>query len=114
MARATLTAQAVNRTGLTPTFTTVATADGAKFLYDSTLRTFLRIKKTDAGAAIVTIPIVTTVDAVAVPGKTNTIAATTGDELMGPFGLDYKQTDGYVYINSDADVSVAVLQLASS
>ena len=115
MPRQALTAQTINRTGLTPTFATVVAADGAQFNYDSTLRTFLRIKNTAGTPAVVTVRIATTVDGVAVTGggKANTIAATTGDEMMGPFGTDYKQSDNKVYIDTDTDVDVAVLTLAS-
>ena len=114
MPRQLLTAQAVNRTGTTVTFATVVAADGAKFAYDQTKNTVLRIKNATGGDLVLTVPQATTVDGVATTGKTNTIAATSGDEMMGPFGDDYKQPDGFVYINVAGDLSIAVLQIASS
>lgn len=48
-------------------------------------KTALHFKKTGAGACTVTIVVTETVDGIAVPNRTVTIPATTGDKFIGPF-----------------------------
>ena len=89
-------------------------ADGAQFAYDGARRTFLRVKNTGETGATISVPFGALVDGQTVPAKTNQVAATTGDELMGPYGLDYKQSDGKIYLTTDVDVSVALLTLSNT
>lgn len=114
MARTDLTAQAVSRTGLSPTFTS-AIADGHAFANSG--RTLLRVKNSDAASKTVTLLIPTTVDGVALVngGRQVTVAANTGDVLIGPFPASYNQASGKVHIDYSATtgVTVAVLEVPS-
>ena len=65
-----------NSTNIYSTNTYIASNDG---------RLFLHFKKTGAGAATVTIATPQTVQGIAIADRTVTVAATTGDVMVGPF-----------------------------
>lgn len=115
MARQSLSAQSVTRAGLVVADAAVIAADGAAFPHDSTGKTLVRLTNGGGSTAIATFRIATQVDGIAVVnnGKQVTVAAG-ATKFVGPFGNDYKQSDGKVYIDCDGPLSIAVLQIAAS
>ncbi len=110
MAREELTAQRIQRTGLSTAYT-AAIADGHKFLFDK--QVFVHIKNTNGSSRTLTIQTPGTVDGLAVADRTVTIPATTGDVMVGPFSDKYLQSDDMVYIDySDtAGVTAGIFRL---
>lgn len=107
MARTTLTAQSITRTGLTHTFAAADQPNGNQFL-NVDERAFLYVKNGGGGTIVVTIPTPGTVDDLAVADLSISIA-TGVNKLIGPFPQKhYNQTDGMVYINYDVGTSVTV------
>src|SRR5512139_1133774 len=84
-----LTVYDMSRTGLSVT----RTAAGASpllnvvdtFQFNNTGKEFLHFMKSGAGACTVTISTPGTVDGLAIADRTVTVAATTGDIIIGPF-----------------------------
>jgi len=97
MARTTVSAQTLVRTGITPTYNAATATDGDAFENDG--KTFIHVK--NAGSQItLTIQTPGTVDGLAVTDRTVTIPATTGDKMIGPFPTSqYNQSDGKVYLD---------------
>lgn len=77
--------QQVVNSGLATSYTSsgLTTSDTYQFTNDG--RMFLHIKKTGAGDCTVTITTPATTQGFAIGDRTVTIAATTGDKLIGPF-----------------------------
>ena len=98
--------KAVLKDMVTPTAT-----HGNKFLNDQ--KTFARVKNGSVGDITVTLNIAKTVDGQAVTGRSVTVKAT-GDangldiQDIGPFGADYNQSDGYVWLTFSAVADVLV------
>ena len=111
MARSTLTAQVVARTGLT---VTLAAADALGSQWQNNGRQLLRVKNTDAATKTITVPIPVTVDGQAVASRTVVVAATTGDVLIGPFPTQFNQPDGsgaWVDYSAVTNVTVALIEV---
>lgn len=110
MARTELTAQRIQRTGVSAAYT-AAIGDGHKFLFDK--QAFVHIKNTNGSSRTLTIQTPGTVDGLAIADRTVTVAATTGDEMVGPFSTKYLQSDDMVYIDysETADVTVGIFRL---
>lgn len=108
---ATLTAQRLLRTGLTPNFV-AATAGGDSFINDG--RTMFRWKNTSGAPITVTIPLVTTVDGQVVTSKTVTVPATTGDITTDVFPADYNDNLGQVNCTYSGvtNLTVAAIQIS--
>lgn len=84
-----LTVQTVSRTGVTPTYQTLAASD--TFANDGA--TVLLIKNGHSSDCTVTATITRTIDGVTPAGKAIVVAATTGEKLFGPFPVtDYGST----------------------
>jgi hypothetical protein len=98
MGTVTLAVQDLSRSGVTP----ARTAAGASpllnvtdtFNFNNTGKEFLHFMKSGAGACTVTIVTPGTVDGLAVADRTVTVAATTGDVMIGPFPPGYYNTAG--------------------
>ena len=88
MAITVLAVQQLSRAGVTPAFT-AANVDGHYILNDG--KTFFEVKNTNGAGITVTIDTPQTVDGLAVAQRTVTVAATTGDKMIGPFTTDYNQ-----------------------
>jgi len=113
MARLTIAAQTLTQ-GLSPTYSAIVAADDAQFVFDPDA--FLHIRNTTAGTLVLTIPTNQSVDGdLTVPSRTISVAATPGAKFSKKFPKEtYRQSDGYVYLNTAADgVEVAVLKLPS-
>lgn len=109
MARTVLSVQPIVRTGLTPSFTSSASA-GMSFPNDG--RTFIEVKNTSGSAATVSIDVPGTVDDLAVTDRTVSVGATTGDKMIGPFPTSvYNQADGSVYVDFSHVTSLTIAAL---
>ena len=109
MAREALTAQELSCAGVTPSYT-AAVADGHSIAGDG--RTFLHVKNAGASSVTVTVQTPLTVDGLGVSDQTVTLAATTGDKMIGPFTpATFEQADGSVYIDYSAISGVTVAAL---
>lgn len=105
MARADISVQLIDRSGLEPSYT-AATADGEKFVNNG--RVFIHVKNGDASQHTVTVQTPGTVDGLDVAERTVDIPA--GEErIIGPFPPGhYNQADGKVYIDYDAVTSITL------
>ena len=84
MANYDVTVQLITRASIMPTYSgSLTTTD--TYLVPNDGKTILHFKKSGAGACTVSIPIVTTVDGQTVAVRTFSVAATTGDKMVGPF-----------------------------
>lgn len=117
MARSEVTAQSISRSGITPSFA-AADANGHKFRNDG--KVFLEVKNASASPITVTIQTPGTIDGLAITDRTVTVAATTGDVMIGPFPPGaYNQKSGsdrdmvYVDYSAVTSVTVALFRLAS-
>ena len=111
MAVTVLAVQPILRSGLTPVFT-AANVDGHYVSNDG--KTFFEVKNTNAAPITVTIATPQTVDGLAVTDRTVTVAATTGDKMIGPFTMDYNQTDSsnlLVTFSAVTDVTCAAFRV---
>jgi hypothetical protein len=100
----------INRVGLAATYNTgLATDDNYQISNDG--RLFLHIKKTGAGACIATAVTNTTVDGLAVPDKTVSIPATTGDKFWGPFPTSIYGTTLNVTFDEVTGLTFAALRI---
>jgi hypothetical protein len=113
---AVLTVNQVNRTGANVTSLLAAVAAGGDS-FPNTGVEFVLFKNTNAATRIITMDIQATVDGQAVTDRTYTIAATTGEVLLGPFPTS-TYNDGNNRVNftysADADLKVAVFALATN
>jgi hypothetical protein len=108
-----LTVQDISRAGKAVIFPLVAATatHGNKFLNDG--KTIFRIKNGNAAPTTVTINVGKTVDGLALTNPTVTVAAT-GDgagldiQDIGPFPIDWNQSDGFMWITMSAVVTVTV------
>lgn len=111
MARATLTAQAIVRTGLTHTFAAVDAANGNEFANDGLM--FLYVKNASGGSINATIGTPGTVDGLAVADLVVAVGAGV-NKMLGPFPAGiYNQAGGLVYVDwsAGASVTAAVLRM---
>lgn len=84
MATVQKSAQSVSRGGLAATYNgSLSTTDTYNVPNDG--RTILHFKKSGANACTASFLVNETVDGIAVPARTVTIPATTGDKFVGPF-----------------------------
>ncbi len=103
MADVRLTPQTLADTGITPSYTgSLATTNTYKIRNDG--RTFVHFKKAGAGDCTVTIQTPKTVNGLAVAEQTVTVAATTGDKMIGPFAPS-------VYNNKLGDVNITLSEI---
>ena len=114
MARSTVTPTTVTEAGIDPAAVAVAanTTDGDAFAWRA--HRLLYVANGDDAEITVTIATPATVgrSALAVADQSVTIAAA-GAKVMGPFGAEYRQSDGTVHVDytgtTIASVTVAVL-----
>ncbi len=115
MARTALTVQTVvtSSTGLTPSYATVDNTNGNYFTWPGG-RVFLHVKNTNASTRTLTIDAPQTIDGLAMADPTYTIAANTGDHMIGPLSDKLVQTNGQVYLDWSAatNCTVAVISIA--
>jgi len=115
MARTALTVQTVitSGTGLAPSYATVDNSNGNYFTWPGG-RVFLHVKNTNASTRTLTIDAPQTIDGLAMADPTYTIAAVTGDHMIGPLSDKLVQTNGQVYLDWSAatNCSVAVISIA--
>lgn len=101
--------------GLALPAATAAFVDGHSFTNNG--KRFLIIENSNAATRDITAlnPAVVDVN-LDVPNRSVTVGATTGRAVLGPFGPEYNQADGKVYIDytATAGVSVYFCELASS
>jgi len=96
--------------GTTPGYG-AANADGHSF--ENVGREFLQVKNTGTEKTV-TVQTPGTVDGLAIEELTVTVAATTGDKMIGPFPTHvFNQSGGVVYVDFSAvtGVTVAALRL---
>src|SRR4030042_1095268 len=84
MADVTLTVQRLLPTGITPSYTGSLLTTNT-YLVRNSGRVVVHIKKSGAADCTVTIATPATVGGLAVAEQTVTVAATTGDKMIGPF-----------------------------
>ena len=110
---ATLTTQVINRAALAPTYASAA-GGGDKFTPGSNV--FLHVKNTNAATRDITVAATKDVlPDMPAPDVVETIPATTGDKMLGPFPAEmFAASDGLADIawSASAGVTVAVLQLS--
>ncbi len=78
---AVITAQAISRLGISQTLTAVNSSD----TFQNDGRMYLRVKNASGSPITVTVSLPNTVDGITVTGRAVSVAATTGDSLIGPF-----------------------------
>jgi len=112
MARQTVAAQTLTH-GTTPAAAAIVAADDAQFAWDE--KVFLLLENTTGGSLVVTIKANQTIDTLVVPDLSITIGAN-AKKLTKQFPHNtYRQSDGYVYVNTAADgISMSVLKLPTS
>lgn len=99
-----------------------ANADGSKFVVGSDERVFLRVANTNAATRDVTLVAQRTsvrvpgVGVVTVADKVITVAANTGDVLIGPITPAYVDSSGYAHVTFDAvaDLTIKAFRLPAS
>jgi len=112
MARTLIPTTETTRAGVEPTTANVdatAAPDGMYFVWSETARLVVH---TTGTATNVTIDIPTQVDGQAVTDRVVAVAATTAiGEFIGPFGAEYRQSNGQVHLNfsSATGATVAVI-----
>lgn len=107
MARTAITVQTIAVTGLAPTYANADQANGMYFANDGNV--FLHIKNTNAATRVITVATPATVAGMAIAELTYTIAATTGDVMIGPFDTGvFNQSGGIVHVDFSADTNVTV------
>jgi len=107
----TISVQPITLSGVTPVYSD-AVAGGFQFVNDG--RTFLHVKNTNGAARYITVTTPATVDGLAVADVYVTVAATTGDEMIGPFPTGtFNNSGGYVYVSNSAtaDLTMAAVRL---
>lgn len=109
MARTLIARTETTRAGVEPTMTAVdatASPDGMYFVWSETARLLVR---TTGTATVATIDIPTLVDGQAVTDRAVSVAATTAvGEFIGPFGPEYRQSDGRVHVNFSSATGATV------
>src|SRR5262245_50566607 len=115
MARTALTATTVTEAGIDPTAVDVAAnlTDGNSFVWAPHRVVF--VANGDDTTLTVSVPMPGTVgrSALAIADVSGTVSAA-GYKVLGPFGPEFRQADGSVYLNysgADASVTVAVLDV---
>lgn len=100
MARTLIAKTTTVRAGIEPTMTNVdatASPDGMYFPWTPTARLFV---KTGGTATNVTVDVAIQVDGLDPANRVVAVQATTPvGKIIGPFGAEYKQSDGSVYVN---------------
>lgn len=100
MARTLIAKTTAVRTGIEPGMTNVdatAAPDGMYFPWTPTARLFV---KTGGTATNVTVDVFTQVDGLDPANRVVAVQATTPvGKILGPFGPEYRQLDGNVYVN---------------
>lgn len=99
-----------------------ANVDGSKFRVPADDRTFIRVTNADSSTHTITLVAQTTsarvpgVGVVAIDDIDVTVAANTGDVLIGPITPAYIDSSGYAHVTFDAvtSVSVAVFRLPAA
>ena len=110
MPRTAVVPQDISRAGLSPSSAAPDVVNGNSVVNDGS--TFLRVRNTGGGACTISIKIPRTIDNVAVPDRTVVVAATNGEQYIGPFGVgDYNQADNSVYFNASTATGVTVAAL---
>ena len=108
MARTEIVKQTTVRSGAALSLAVVdATASPNGMFYRSDGSELVVIKNADASPHTMTVAIPVTVDGQTVAAKTVTIAAG-ATVVAGPYGPEYRQADGSVYLNFDAATSMTV------
>jgi hypothetical protein len=106
-----LTPQAINfTTGITPTFSAAA-AGGNSFVNDG--RTFFEVKNTSGATVNVTVTVSypTVGGGLVIANPHYTIAATSGDRMIGPFDRSYFGSPVYVDYSAVTSVTCAAIKL---
>lgn len=103
MASTLITAQAITRAGVGPTYA-AANVDGHFWPNNGTQ--FLQVKNASGSPITVTFPIPVTVDGQAVTSRSVSVPATTGDRIIGPFPTQYNDTTGNANCTFSAVTSV--------
>lgn len=109
---ATLTTQEITRAGVQVTY---AACDVAGDSFTPSKDTFIHVKNTNAATRTVTIASTSTTIGLAVADPAVIVAATTGDNMIGPFPSEhFAQTDGLADITYSAvtNLSIAVFRLS--
>lgn len=103
---AALTVQNIALAGITPSLTAAAEA-GDTFINDG--NTYFQVKNASGAEITVTFTTAGTFRGVALENPTVTVAATTGDKLVGPFDKEaFNNSTGSVAITYSAFASVTV------
>lgn len=98
MARTVLVPALISTAGLVPALVNADNANGMQ--YPAKSGRFLWVKNTNAGTCTVTAlegP-AATIDGQVLPDKAVVVPANTGERLIGPFGAQYVQADGNIYL----------------
>lgn len=103
MSEVTLTPQGLAPTGITPSYTGSLLTTNT-YLVRNNGRVMLHFKKSGAGDCTVTIDTPGTVGGLAIAQQTITVAATTGDKMIGPFPSS-------VYNNSAGNLSITLSEI---
>lgn len=105
MARTTINAQQIVRTGLASALAAVDQPNGNQFANDG--MSFLYVKNGSGSPITVTVGTPGNVDGLAIADLTVSVPATTGERMIGPFppGI-YNQSDGNVYVDYSSGTSV--------
>lgn len=108
-----LTVKDVNRNGVSDEYTMIAATatHGNRFI--NTGHEFLRIVNGNAATSTVTVTSGTSIDGLALPVKTYTIAAVadgTGldEQFIGPFPLSWNYTGNYIWVTLSAVTDVTI------
>lgn len=113
MPRQTLTKQPISRAGVIPTTTAVLAANNGQFAYEGNRRLFLHASNDTGGSLNLTPKIASTLDGQAATNRVIAIADG-ATKLIGPFGIEYKQTDGNVYFDCSGTLDVALVEVPDS
>jgi archaellum component FlaG (FlaF/FlaG flagellin family) len=110
MARTNITKTAHSRGGAQPAMVAVdASAAPNGMMYDWTATAEVVVRNTDTNPHTMTVQIPVLVDGQAVTAKTVTIPASTVVAVVGgPYGAEYRQADGKVYLNFDAATGMTI------
>ncbi|HEU5475698.1 MAG TPA: hypothetical protein VFV67_34085 [Actinophytocola sp.] len=112
MARTNITKTTRSRAGVQPTMVAVdASASPNGMMFDWTATAEVVVRSTDGSPHTMTVAVADAArpDGLTVPGRAVTIPATTTVALAaGPFGPEYRQADGKVYLNFDAATGMTI------
>jgi len=105
-----VTVQQIGRAGITPAYAGSLLTTNT-YLVPNDGNVFLHLKKTGAGDCVVSVATPNTVDGLAIADLTETVGATSGDRMFGPFPVDNYGSTLSVTLSEITGLTMAAIAL---